>query len=648
MFDLASLAGHIEFQRWLGAGTIAVLIAAAITGLAFLLQGMLRSSSDQNDPQLAPGWAADLLDVVGCNSRLCLRYSELISSCVGQHSRASPCAGLSRFVCGDGKCFGYDHNTLVQGFLRALAAHALATWFPLHYARWPAVDRAASLYKTCVEAAAEASEEINPGDILPTDEVASFLALNESASELMMRLAARYQDGAFFWLDVEPLRRGDSKRRLQLKANEMFQLRAKTGSIFFLARRKPESRRWLDILARVFQVWEDVHKIWSNTSNLDKYEPLVLQIWELDRYGLSSAVLLAELNRDTRSYRSDDEIEVSNQALLQFLRRILSLEDLTPCIAWEFIEHRRGCFGSVRVQERTLADACFNCIERVAGLAAHAPFLLSSYDFESQTKFSLFSKNLKENLIDAVEGANWLPTLQKQSMMRRLLSLSIVCGLPAAKDGMEHIDSYYSYLPDGTGHFAHDFDAAVHAAWKWRRSENSTPFPLLSTSPNVLTATDTVYVPAVLLVPPLFTHGYDQARNFGFLGVALTRAFVHVLGLTTLRPLVDSGDEATARHVARLGQCLGLDQSKPSYASRLADIMALEPTIRAFREYNKTRLQADPRHDRFFVDMCLISCTPDDLKRCERSAVQTQEFWKAFECEGSAPVSSDVPKCAVW
>ncbi|KAL3225315.1 hypothetical protein MRX96_049253 [Rhipicephalus microplus] len=136
--------GEIEFRRWVVATVIAALIVILITAPRFsLIDGMLRDISDQQQtavPLQDP--VKHLLNSVPCNSTLCRRYSELISSCVGR-VHGSPCDGLSHFVCGDGACYDRPFESLIRGYLRALAADALTSWrYMPPTSEWPTVDRA--------------------------------------------------------------------------------------------------------------------------------------------------------------------------------------------------------------------------------------------------------------------------------------------------------------------------------------------------------------------------------------------------------------------------------------------------------------------------------------------------------------------------
>ncbi|KAL1475664.1 hypothetical protein MTO96_037120 [Rhipicephalus appendiculatus] len=70
--------------------------------------------------------------------------------------------------------------------------------------QWPAVDRAADLYLECHQVAdgsdGDSSTSVLEG--VTAAELSSLLNTNETAAELVTRLASRYQDGVLFWLDA--------------------------------------------------------------------------------------------------------------------------------------------------------------------------------------------------------------------------------------------------------------------------------------------------------------------------------------------------------------------------------------------------------------------------------------------------------------
>ncbi|KAL1477192.1 hypothetical protein MTO96_035933 [Rhipicephalus appendiculatus] len=650
------------------ATVIAVVILILITGLAFLIDGMWRRSGGDRDhpkpPPLVPG--LQLLSTVACNSTLCHRYSELISSCVG-HGGGSPCDSLSRFVCGEGACFGRPLEVLVRGFLRALAADALASWRQQRAQPWPAVDRAAALYERCrantaardvdVDSAASVRESVNAGQLRP------FLSTNETAAEMATRLAAHYQDGALFWLEAAAPQRGETQRRLVFRANRQFVRHAEYRDSSSRRRRKRRSPQQTfddlpayaqltgDVAESILSGMDDVHALWKKAGNLLAYNPELVTVGELDQYGLIPAVLIRELNLEIGTpFRSNDSVEVTNGSLRQFLSKVFQLEDIKPYLAWEFVRHRWACAASPRIQEKTLADSCFDCVERVAGLAAHGPFLRVSAEVESQAKASVFLTQLKNFVVTAVGEAKWLPPRQQELMIERLFTFQFVRGVPARKDGVAQINDYYAYLPQDTGSFERDFDAAAHAAWSASlRRTAQTQFPLLSAFPNVLSRNNTAYIPAVALVPPLFSYGEARQTNYAFLGLALIRALTHSLGLTGLIQLPEQRDGKTAEHLRQLGNCLRLSHSsKQGYASQLADVFSMGAAVQAFVEGRREKRADDAGEHQVFADGCLYMCTSANPHRCDAPVVEAAaQFAEAFSCPRSSHMAT-THNCTVW
>ncbi|KAL1469006.1 hypothetical protein MTO96_041103 [Rhipicephalus appendiculatus] len=595
---------EVEFGRWVVATVIAVLIAILVTALAFLIDGMLRQKvSDQYQTAVPPpDPAMHLLSSVSCNSTLCRRYSELISSCAG-HSGGSPCDGLSRFVCGEGVCYERPFECLIRGYLRALAADALASWRSMpRTSQWPAVDRAADLYLECRQVA-DGSDGDSPTNILEgvtAAQLRSLLITNETAGELATRLASRYQDGALFWLDAAGRRLGESKGRLLVKPNKPFLQFAEfrdSSAGDRRRRRSASSTRGANYSSRAI----------DDTTTV--YNPQLVAVAKLDRYGLSSEVLTRELNRDAAAaFASNEIIEVTNSVILTFLRKVFSLKNVKPYLAWKFLRHRRACFASFRFQERTLADSCFDCVERVAGLAAHSPFLRISSDVDSQAKGSVFLTHLKNFVVTAVSGAKWLSPMQQELTIERLFKFEFTRGVPARKTGV----------------------AAQPPAF-----------------PNVLTAGGSAYIPAVALVPPLYSYGESEHVNFGFLGVALIRSLVHNLGFTGLQELPRSKKRNTAvGYLDLLGRCLRLNRSsRQAYASEVADAFAVGAVVRAFFEGRLEKRESEEHS--VFIDICALTCTHENPHRCNPPAEQKDQFDAAFACPHTSAMTK-ATKCTLW
>ncbi|KAH7937299.1 hypothetical protein HPB49_010470 [Dermacentor silvarum] len=657
-----------EFTRWMVATAIALVLLALITGLAFFIDSMFRhTGSDRYQTEAPfPFPAKHLLSSVACNSTLCRRYSELIASCAG-HGGGSPCEGLSHFVCGEGVCYGRPFEELLRGYLRALAADALASWKGTQLtSHWPAVDRAADLYKECREIAENDDGESATSvlESVSASELSSLVGTNETAGELATRLAALYQDGGFFWLDTAAVRRGELKWRLLVRANGLFERHAEHRDSSAGHRRRrsaasadgaTDSLGATDIVsddtAAILSGMDNVHLLWKQAGNLLAYNPEVLTVAELDQYGLSSAILIAELNRDGgAAVTSNATVEVHNSALLRFLIKALALKNVKAYLAWEFLRHRRACFASSRLQERTLADSCFDCVERVAGLAAHAPFLRTSSEAESQAKVSAFLTHLKSFVASAVGEAKWLSPTEQVLMNDRLFKFDFTRGVPARKNGVALLNKHYAYLPTITGDFARDFDAAAHAAWNASLGRSSVSmFPMLSAFPNVLTGNDRAYIPAVMLVSPLFSYRDAQHPNFGFLGVALMRSLAHNLALTGLQQLSDPENaHPMAEHLDRLGGCLRLNRSsRQAYASRMADVLALDAAVRAFLEGYMQRPREKAEAHKVFLDACMLTCTDKDPHRCDAPARQADTFEAAFSCPHLSAMTK-ATKCPLW
>ncbi|XP_075550542.1 uncharacterized protein LOC142584288 [Dermacentor variabilis] len=655
--------GGYELRRWAGATVIALAIISTITGLAFLLQRSLSPYvAKQREPLVEfPESTGLLLSAVPCNSSLCQHYSSLIASCVGSSSAASPCSSLSRFVCGDRLCHGHAIDSLVRSYLRALAADALAAWQPRAEDPWAAVNRAASLYATCRRRMRRAAIDNDDG----IAETMVILSANESAAELVTRLAARYQDGAIIWLDAAPLCMGESKRRLRLGIHSQFLRSAEDMNWLPWIRRGRRSATNPQHSSRtggttatldkdVMRGKREVVSILRNAGNLHVQHPVTLPIRNLDEYGLSSKILTDELNRRATAateaqYTGNDEIEVVNRAVLPFLEEVLLRKrNLEPYLAWEFVRHRLACFTPYpRSMAHAEEDSCFDCIEQVAGLAAHAPFLSVSTEVESRAKVTAFvERRVKGALLDHIDKARWLSAVHKDLIVERLSFSRIVRGVPACGNGVAKLNAYYADLPPSTGNFWRDFDAAASAAWQrsMRRPPLSgVPFPLLSAEPNVLTGKDAVFVPAVYLVPPLFNYGDVEVANYGFLGLALVRALVLSLGLTGLFRPSNPEDAEVVSHEEALTRCLNLDHASKTYPLELADMMAPGAALSAF-----TAVGTEVAHTRqMYVDACLLACSGNGQQRCDLPVSQTVNFATAFSCENTSRMAP-AARCAVW
>ncbi|KAL1472503.1 hypothetical protein MTO96_039276 [Rhipicephalus appendiculatus] len=346
---------EVEFGCWVAATVIAVLIVILVTALTFLIDGMLRQNvSDQYQTAVPPpDPAMHLLSSVSCNSTLCRRYSDLISSCAG-HRGGSPFDRLSRFACGERACYGRPFECLIRGYLRALAADPLASWRSTRRtSQWPAVDRAADLYLECRQFAdgsyGDSSTSVLEG--VTAAELSSLLNTNETAGELVTRLAARYQDGALFWLDAAGRLPAESKGRLLVKPNKSFlQFAEFMDSLAGHQRRRrsASSTRGANSSSRaiddksivtddaktILTGMDNVYALLKQAENVHVYNPQLVSVAELDHYGLSSEVLIRELNHDAAAaFGSNDIIELANSVILPFLREVFSLKNVKPYLA---------------------------------------------------------------------------------------------------------------------------------------------------------------------------------------------------------------------------------------------------------------------------------------------------------------------------
>ncbi|KAH7964417.1 hypothetical protein HPB51_027358 [Rhipicephalus microplus] len=399
----------------------------------------------------------------------------------------------------------------------------------------------------------------------------------------------------------------------------------------------------------------EVLAIWKEAGNLLVHNPFSVSLRSLDEYGLDSNVLVHGLNAESSDvgdrYSGDDEIEVINQVLLPFLRKVLlhANINMAPYLAWEFARHKRECFAPYRARnsDSVQEDSCFECIERVAGLAAHAPFLRASADVQSRAKVTLFvDRHIKGALLSHILDAQWLSNKQQELMVQRLYWSRVVRGVPACEDGLAKLNSYYADLPPTTGHFWNDISAAARAAWQRilrRPALSAMPFPLLSVEPNVLSVNDTVYVPAVYLVPPLFNYGDADSGKYGFLGFALARALVHQLGLTGLVKPPEPEASEMLSHMTTLTRCLRLNRGSERYPNQLADLMASGPVLKAFESVTR----GDSETRKMFVGACLLTCSGNDPLRCDLAASQTTNFAKSFYCLNMSAMAP-ATRCTVW
>ncbi|KAH8022407.1 hypothetical protein HPB51_024137 [Rhipicephalus microplus] len=182
-------------------------------------------------------------------------------------------------------------------------------------------------------------------------QTATVLHPNERVGQLVARLAARYQDGGIFWIDAVPLRGGQFKRRLLLDINKQFlRFAEQSDSIPWRHRR----RTMMDgasstteepiegLVEEVSRGIREVLAIWKEAGNLLVHNPFSVSLRSLDEYGLDSNVLVHGLNAESSDvgdrYSGDDEIEVINQVLLPFLRKVLlhANINMAPYLAWEF------------------------------------------------------------------------------------------------------------------------------------------------------------------------------------------------------------------------------------------------------------------------------------------------------------------------
>ncbi|KAH7942603.1 hypothetical protein HPB51_028716 [Rhipicephalus microplus] len=645
---------NAERERWILATVIAFSIITTITVLAFVLQRLLTTVATERPAALAEHNEATelLLNAVRCNSSLCRRYSSLIASCVGNGRVNPPCVGFSRYVCGPLFCHGREVASLVRSYLRSLAADALNVWRHQGGDQWTAVDRAASLYAACRRVQSTTTQIIQQDDDIYDDEnmaqTATVLYPNERVGQLAARLAARYQDGGIFWIDAVPLRGGQSKRRLLLDINKQFlRFAEQSDSIPWRHRRRtmmdgassPTEEPIEGLVEEVSRGIREVLAKWKEAGNLLVHNPFSVSLRSLDEYGLDSNVLVHGLNAESSDvgdrYSGDDEIEVINQVLLPFLRKVLlhSNINMAPYLAWEFARHKRECFAPYRARnsDSVQEDSCFECIERVAGLAAHAPFLRASADVQSRAKVTLFvDRHIKGALLSHILDAQWLSNKQQELMVQRLYWSRVVRGVPACEDGLAKLNSYYADLPPTTGHFWNDISAAARAAWQRilrRPALSAMPFPLLSVEPNVLLSTTRCT-----------SRPSTWCRRSSTMAMRIQESTASWF-CTRASPGASAGPDGS-RQATRTGSLRDvephddpnplppLNRGSERYPNQLADLMASGPVLKAFESVTR----GDSETRKMFVGACLLTCSGNDPLRCDLAASQTTNFAKSFYC----------------
>lgn len=659
---------QLEFRRWIQATAIASIIILALLLLAVLLHSF--NGHQPKEPKKARATKSPLtVDVNFCKSDACKKYADLFSRCQS-HDDADPCQNFKQFVCGTNLCPGMTPMSLYDRMVTLAAEEELRS-SKTSGKKLGASGKSAYLYSACLNNRSwnNARKKV---DFVVKEDLLSFLHPDTPTVALITRLAARYQDGVLFYLDVGSSKGLDGRPRLAMKVNPHLgrSIAAKMTSHGVAGNhsRVEHFREWI--------VNTDETRSAVHTTEADHTESEIFQLWmatigngtawsqtlnveDLGTYGIPPDVFLSELQAVNLSIESSNEIEVMDHRVLTFVQGAVRMYSPQVYIIDEFLKHM-GDFASYA--RRGLAshlsrnEVCFQCVQRATGLAAHAPFLFSVLSEASRRVLNTLLDQIVRELTRNINSVTWLSAPQKETLLKHLNDIKFVIGFPKQLDNMSKLEDYYSFLPNPTGNFFVDYHRTALASRSKALGNATVEFPLLASVPNVLSGKGTVFISAAALLPPLFDHQGLTAVNFGSLGWALTRALLHNLGLTGLAPLPlpEAESAAAVSHLASLSRCLAPNENHRVQADSVADALAAETALAASQAATPPPREggAHGLHDtsldvkRFFAASCFLWCGRRP-GTCDTITEHSRQFAAAFQCPATS-LMGPAGRCGLW
>ncbi|XP_077564832.1 endothelin-converting enzyme 1-like [Haemaphysalis longicornis] len=442
-----------------------------------------------------------------------------------------------------------------------------------------------------------------------------------------------------------------------------------------------DSETW-EVLSRVSRA-DSVASALLAAYHSKRDEPFTrLKVRHLSRHTpktVSRQQWIEAISTHSRSVYTTDDILYVKPSALKFFGSLLSQlnhDGVKYQMAWCLLRN----YGSYSDRRLIRSVALHNqtCLERVAtvmGPALYAAYIFRAVSPKAIQRAIGMALNIKAQAQTDVARASWLPRKEKRQALRRMRSLNFHVGFPNGMTTVEELDRYYQNYPAAPRHFL----------LSWMRASKITRARKLGNR-NILlphrgfpTAayfedSNTVFISADLLRPPVFLASGPDSFNYGGLGQIIAHEVIHAFLLgTQSKEIRKGGDSSAELHaVEEKTRCLNeshreaLEGGMPSQVNsshweNVADFAGAALAFRTFHSLKtrNTTLEAGPPEDEqqlFFVGLCLKHCERDDYDqslftpsplRCTMQVKNMPEFSTAFKCN-AGDTMNPYKKCAAF
>ncbi|XP_077485303.1 neprilysin-3-like [Amblyomma americanum] len=377
-------------------------------------------------------------------------------------------------------------------------------------------------------------------------------------------------------------------------------------------------------------------------------------------------------------YAANDTLYVKPSAL-KFLNALLSRLNHhgVKCeMAWCLLRNYgpyadRRLISSVAAHNQT-------CLERVAavmGPALYGAFIFRAVPPKAIQAATAMALDVRRQAEIDIARATWLGAKAKHHALKKIQGISFHIGFQKQMQTMEDLDSYYLNFPSAPAHFLLNWLRASKLARAKRLGNRDILLPHRGfPTAAYVGQSNTVFISADLLRPPMFVVGGPVSFNYGGLGQIIAHEIVHAFLVSAKESDQKWGSASTGHGKALAEKMLCLKQSHGealegavpssrhnSDSENVADLAGAALAFRAYanmkgRNATLARGPSEEQEQLFFTGLCLKHCereendaslfTPSPL-RCIVQLKNMHQFATTFRCHADDAMNT-AAKCSVF
>lgn len=634
---------------------------------------------DQKTPK--PGRLCDQLPNVGLERTLKLIMNR----------NADPCGDFYNFVCGKYK---YDSTDIMahvtQKIILAAATHLAETEVPA--TEQTPVQKAAGLYKSCIDVQVRTTKNTSPLRRFMKEMSLSLIDTDSvDALDRVVELSLLYQISPLLNIGVDGAYRDGAKRRIVIgidpgqfkwyvetrkQGEDINAIYSKYMEAYGLVTGSPEA---VDIIANVtvseFHAALALHKsisfLGNRTISFFKIDALDLRAPKIPKGKLQAALL--------KYTGSTDEIIalLSSLAYLDGLYEFVGNSGLNLLLAWGTLRSLAP-FSSTSVATifgDQWRDHCFQTVSSLMPTASLYFFLSTTVPLESVEAATGMVHSIKDSLLNAAESLPSFMGSSKAAALHELRTMKTFIGYSSTPSSTTMFDERYQTYPDVGHSFLESLINMLRSNSEWRlKTRTNLEVHISNTKPHYYVVGKTVFVPPLVVQPPLFDRQGPDSLNYGGLGHMVAQVMMHALDPDDIqrdtqgRPFDWLVNLTRVRFVQR-AVCLrsskygilatSRDERERVLASRdIADMVGLKSVFDAWQRLNDQKCLGGLPYSAaqlFFIASCMKWCSAQGVRpevhegarsrsprdRCIFPLMNMKEFGSAFNCSSVSPMTRE-------